>query len=124
MSGKIQFDDEFNYRPKNTTRAGYSKTSKKSSNRAKLSFTQKLVKNGICKTERTAEKFLLTVAAISFTAGIIFAISILNPALKYRVLFTLEGKHILTDQEAQDYINHKIFDRSNTADTSTDQQNQ
>jgi len=109
MSGKIQFDDEFNYRPKNTTRASYFKTPKKT----KLSFTQRLVKNGICKTEKSAEKFLLSIAIISFTAGILFTISILNPAIRYRVIFTLQGKHILTDKEAQDYVNHKIFDEKN-----------
>ncbi len=106
MSGKIQFDDEFNYRPKNTTRASYLKTRKKE----RLSFTQRLVKNGICKNERSAEKFLLSIAIISFTAGVLFTISILNPAIKYRVIFTLQGKHIMTDKEAQEYVNHKLFD--------------
>jgi hypothetical protein len=106
MSGKIQFDDEFNYRPQNTTRASYLKTRKK----YKLSFTQRLVKNGFCKTEKSAEKFLLSIAIISFTMGVIFTISILNPAIKYKVIFTLQGKHIMTDKEAQEYVNHKIFD--------------
>ena len=106
MSGKIQFEDEFNYRPQNTTRASYSKTTKKS----KLSFTQKLVENGICKNQKSAEKLLLSIAIISFTAGILFTISILNPAIKYRVIFTIQGKHIMTDKEAQDYVNRKIFD--------------
>lgn len=105
MSGKIQFEDEFNYRPQTPTRASYSKTPQK----IKLTFTQKLIKNGICKDKKSAEKFLLSIAIISFTAGVLFTISILNPALKYRVIFTLEGKHIMTDQEAQDYVNHKIF---------------
>lgn len=109
MSGKIQFEDEFNYRPKNTTRASYSKTRQKN----KIGLTQRLVKNGICKTEKSAEKFLLSVAIISFTAGILFTISILNPAIKYRVIFTLEGKHILSDKETQEYINHRIFDTNN-----------
>ena len=105
MSGKIQFDDEFNYRPKNITRASYLRTPKKS----RLSFTQKLVKKGICRNEKSAEKLLLSIAIISFTAGMIFTISILNPAIKYRVIFTLQGKHIMTDNEAQAYVNHKIF---------------
>jgi hypothetical protein len=109
MSGKIQFEDEFNYRPQNSSRASYLKTRPKT----RLSFTQRLVKSGICKTERSAEKFLLSVAIISFTAGILFTISILNPAIKYRVIFTLEGKHILSDKEAEEYINHKIFDNQN-----------
>lgn len=109
MSGKIQFEDEFNYRPQNTTRASYSKTRKKT----RLSFTQKLVRNGVCKNERSAEKFLLSVAIISFTTGVLFTISILNPAIKYKVIFTLEGKHIMTDQEAKNYINHKVFDTHN-----------
>ncbi|MEI6553162.1 MAG: hypothetical protein WCO09_01190 [bacterium] len=109
MSGKIQFDDEFNYRPQNSTRAAYSRTDKK----PRLSFTQKLVKNGVCKNEKTAEKFLLSIAIISFTAGILFTISILNPAIKYEVIFTLQGKHIMTDDEAQTYVNHRIFDNHN-----------
>jgi hypothetical protein len=109
MPGRIQFENEFDYRPKNTTRASYLKTRSKN----RLTFTQRLVKNGICKTERSAEKFLLSVAIISFTAGILFTISILNPAIKYRVIFTLEGKHILSDKEAEEYINHKIFDNQN-----------
>ena len=110
MSGKIQFEDEFNYRPKNTNRGSYLKTRKKE----RLSLTQRLVKNGICKNEKSAGKFLLSIAIISFTAGILFTISILNPAIKYRVIFTLEGKHILTDKETQEYINHKIFDNQNS----------
>ena len=109
MSGKIQFEDEFNYRPKTTTRASYSRTPKKI-----LSFTQKLVKNGICKNERSAEKFLLSVAIISFTAGILFTVSILNPAIKYKVMFTLEGKRLMTNSEVQAYLDHKIFDNKDT----------
>ena len=107
MSGKIQFDDEFNYRPKNTTRASYFKTRKKE----RLSFTQRLVKNGICKNERSAEKFLLSIAIISFVAGIIFTISIINPSVKYQIIFNLEGKKIMTNEETRDYFDHKIFDR-------------
>lgn len=109
MSGKIQFEDEFNYRPQNSSRASYLKTRSKS----RLTFTQRLVKNGICKTEKSAEKFLLSIAIISFTAGILFTISILNPAVKYRVIFTLEGKHIMSDKEAQEYIYHRIFNNQN-----------
>jgi hypothetical protein len=109
MSGKIQFEDEFNYRPQNSNRASYLKTRTKT----RLTFTQRLVKSGICKTERAAEKFLLSVAIISFTAGILFTISILNPAIKYRVIFTLEGKHILNTKESQEYVNHRIFDNPN-----------
>lgn len=109
MSGKIQFDDEFNYRPQNTTRASYSRTPQKN----RLSLTQRLINNGICKNKRSAEKFLLSVAIISFTAGVLFTISILNPAIKYRVIFTLQGKHLLTEKEAREYIDHKIFNKQN-----------
>jgi len=114
MSGKIQFDDEFNYRPKNTTRG----SNFRSPNKNKLSLTQRLVRNGICKNVKSAEKFLLTIAVISFTAGILFTISILNPAIKYRVIFNIEGKRILTDKEAQEYVDHKIFDQYNKNTTS------
>lgn len=109
MSGKIQFDDEFNYRPQNTNRASYLRTPQKN----RLSLTQRLINNGICKNKKSAEKFLLSVAIISFTAGVLFTISILNPAIKYRVIFTLQGKHILTDKETRDYIDHKIFGTQN-----------
>ena len=108
MSGKIQFEDEFNYRPKNTTRGSFLKTPAKT----RTSFTQKLVKSGICKNERTAERLLLIIAIVSFSTGILFTMLILNPTIKYKFIFTVEGKHILTDQEAQEYVNQRIFNNT------------
>ena len=104
MPGKIQFDDEFNYRPKNTIRGSYLKTPKK-----RLNLTQRLVRNGFFKNEKSAEKALLIIAIMSFSAGILFTISILNPAIKYRFIFTTQGKHILTDKEMRAYIDQKLF---------------
>ena len=108
MSGKIQFDDEFNYRPQNTTRASYSRTPKKT----RTTLTQRLVRNGICKNTKSAENLLLIIALISFTAGIFFTTLILNPAIKYKFIFTMEGKKILTGHEAGEFIEQNFFNNT------------
>lgn len=103
MPGRIQFDDEFNYRSKNYSRPSVLKTRKK-----RLTLTQKLIKIGLCKNQRGAERFLIIFALICFVTGILFTISVLNPAMKYKMIFKLEGKKVLNDDEARVYIDNKI----------------
>ncbi len=105
MPGRIQFDDEFNYRSRNYSRPGVLKTRKK-----RLTLTQKLIKIGLCKNQRGAERFLIIFALICFATGVLFTVSVLNPAIKYKMIFKLEGKQVLSDDEARVYIDNKIME--------------